>query len=85
MKTTLTIKTNKELRDKAKKVANELGVPLGTVINAMLKQFVREKEILLSVKTTNEMTQRTINEALTGKELEIFDSFKQWKKEMRSV
>jgi addiction module RelB/DinJ family antitoxin len=85
METTLTIKTNKELRNKAKKTANELGIPLGTVINAMLKQFVREKEILLSARNPNKMTMRAIGEALAGKKLETFDSFKQWKKEMRSV
>lgn len=85
MDTTLTIKTNKELRNKAKKVANELGIPLSTVINAMLKQFVREKEIILSARTPNEMTRRAVREALSGKELETFDSFKKWKKEMHSV
>lgn len=49
MNTTLVIKTNKNLRDEAKAVSAELGVPLTTVMNAMLKQFVREKKISLSV------------------------------------
>ena len=48
MDTTLMIKTNKKLRDEAKLVALELGVPLTTVINAMLKQFVREKKFSIS-------------------------------------
>ena len=47
--TILNIKMDKELKADAKKVAVELGVPLSTVVNAFLKQFVREKEITLSV------------------------------------
>lgn len=46
--TILNVKTDKKLKLEAKKVADELGVPLSTVINAFLKQFVRDKEITLS-------------------------------------
>lgn len=46
--TILNIKTDKKLKAEAKKVSGELGVPLSTVINAFLKQFVRDKEITLS-------------------------------------
>ncbi len=46
--TILNIKTDKKLKAEAKRVSAELGVPLSTVINAFLKQFVREKEITLS-------------------------------------
>jgi addiction module RelB/DinJ family antitoxin len=46
--TILNIKTDKKLKAEAKKVSEELGVPLSTVINAFLKQFVRDKEITLS-------------------------------------
>lgn len=52
MDTTLMIKTNKALRDDAKRVASELGVPLTTVVNAYLKQFVREKNFSLSIYPT---------------------------------
>jgi len=48
--TTLMIKTNKALRDDAKRVASALGVPLTTVINAYLKQFVRERQITVSLE-----------------------------------
>lgn len=48
MNTTLTIKTPKKLRDDAKRTAAELGIPLTTVMNAMLKQFVREQTITVS-------------------------------------
>lgn len=46
--TILNVKTDKKLKAEAKKVSEELGVPLSTVINAFLKQFVRDKEITLS-------------------------------------
>jgi len=47
--TILNIKTDKKLKAEAKKVSADLGVPLSTVVNAFLKQFVREKEITLSI------------------------------------
>lgn len=46
--TILNIKTDKKLKADAQKVAGELGVPLSTVMNAFLKQFVRDKELTLS-------------------------------------
>ena len=46
--TILNVKTDKKLKADAQKVAAGLGVPLSTVINAFLKQFVRDKEITLS-------------------------------------
>ena len=48
MQTTFIFKTDKNLRDKAKAVAQDLGVPLTTVINALLKQFVRDRKIVIS-------------------------------------
>lgn len=47
-KTILNIKTEKSLKRAAQETAGELGVPLSTAINAFLKQFVREKELVLS-------------------------------------
>ena len=52
MDTTLVIKTNKELRTNAKRVAGELGIPLTTVVNALLKQFVRNGGITVSLEPT---------------------------------
>ena len=48
MKTILNIKTDKVLKDSAKELARELGVPLSTAINAFLRQFVRDRELTLS-------------------------------------
>jgi antitoxin component of RelBE/YafQ-DinJ toxin-antitoxin module len=48
-KTTLTIKTDKKLRDQAKKMAARLGIPLTTVINARLAEFVRDGHFEVSL------------------------------------
>lgn len=47
--TILNFKTDKKLKAEAKKVAEEMGLTLTEVLNAMLKQFVREKEITFSM------------------------------------
>jgi antitoxin component of RelBE/YafQ-DinJ toxin-antitoxin module len=52
MNTTLTIKIDRRLRDDAKKAADELGIPLTTVVNGMLRKFSRDKEITFSVYPT---------------------------------
>lgn len=49
MKTLINIKTDKELKNNAKKVAEELGLPLGTILNAYLRELVREKRVVFSV------------------------------------
>jgi len=49
MDTTITIKTSKNLREAAKKMAEELGLNLTAVINAYLKQFIRERKFTVSV------------------------------------
>lgn len=50
MNTTITIKTEKKLRDKAKQTAKELGIPLTTAMNAMLRQFVRDRSVTISLE-----------------------------------
>lgn len=46
--TTLTIKTSKKIRDDAKKVASRMGLPLTTIINSMLMQFIRDQTVTIS-------------------------------------
>jgi len=48
MKTMINIKADKEVKEEAQKTAKELGVPLSTVINAFLKEFVRNKSVSFS-------------------------------------
>ena len=66
--TTLTVKTDKKLRNEAKKVAKELGVPLTVAVNAMLRQFVRDRRLVLEGKcvlghTPNAETQKALAQA----------------------
>ncbi len=49
MKTLLTIKTDAEVKREVKEIAQEIGVPLGTIINAYLKQLLRERRVNFSL------------------------------------
>ena len=44
-KTTINIKADSAVKIRAQKVARELGMPLSTIINAYLNQFVRTKTV----------------------------------------
>lgn len=48
MKTMMAIKTDIAVKKRAQKVAADLGLTLSAVVNAMLKQFVRDRAITLS-------------------------------------
>ena len=48
MKTIINIKADKKIKEQAQQVARDLGLPLSTVINAYLMQFIRNKEVHLS-------------------------------------
>ena len=45
MKTLISIKTDVEVKRGIKKIAEELGIPLSTIINAYFKQLLREKRV----------------------------------------
>ncbi|MGH7142216.1 MAG: hypothetical protein ACREF5_01945 [Candidatus Saccharimonadales bacterium] len=47
-KTIINLKVNKSLKHEAQEVANEIGVPLTTVVTASLKEFVRSRSLTLS-------------------------------------
>ena len=59
MKTLINIKTDKDIKRTAQKIANELGLSLSAVLNSYLKHFVREKEIHLAIapKITPELNE----------------------------
>jgi len=50
MKTVLNVKTDKSLKEKAQKIAKDIGVPLSTVVNAYLKEFVRERRVTFTTE-----------------------------------
>lgn len=48
MKVIINIKADKSVKDAAQKIAEELGLSLSAVVNAQLKQFVRNKSVYFS-------------------------------------
>lgn len=89
LNTTLTIKTPKKLRDDAKRTARALGVPLTIAVNTMLRQFVRDRTLVLEAvcpfpsHMPNAKTKKAMLDVLRGRNLEKFDSVDAWEKEMR--
>lgn len=77
------IKTDKKLKQEAQKVAKDLGLPLSTVINSYLRQFVRTKEVHFSMEgelkpSVKKRLDRLEKEARAGKNLiGPFDSIKE--------
>ena len=47
-KTIINLKVSKSLKSEAQELADELGVPLTTVITANLKEFVRSRSLTVS-------------------------------------
>jgi addiction module RelB/DinJ family antitoxin len=47
-KTIISIKSDKEVKENAKKLAQELGLSLSDVINASLRNFIRTREVRFS-------------------------------------
>lgn len=48
MKTVIYIKTDKEVKENAQKLASSLGLNLSDVINASLRNFIRTREVYFS-------------------------------------
>jgi DNA-damage-inducible protein J len=64
MKTILNIKTDIEVKKEAQEVARELGLPISTIINTFLKQFIRDKKVTFSTYTEpSNYLERIIDEA----------------------
>jgi antitoxin component of RelBE/YafQ-DinJ toxin-antitoxin module len=47
-KTVLNVKVDTDVRDVAREVASAIGIPLSTVVNAYLKDFIRNRHVTLS-------------------------------------
>lgn len=89
-KTIINIKTNKELKENAKRVAGEIGVPLSTVINSFLKQFVRDEEVTFSAKDykmtlyLESFAEEARKERINKKDTEYFNTAKSFMKSLNS-
>lgn len=49
MKTVINIKTDKEVKENAQKIASDLGLSLSAIINASLRQLIRSRGAYFSV------------------------------------
>lgn len=45
MKTVLSVKTDKNVKDRAQALAKHMGIPLSTVVNIQLKSFIETGEL----------------------------------------
>lgn len=63
MNTTMLIKTDKALKVKAQKLAKEMGLPLGTLVNNYLKTFVIERQAIFTAPMPNKKTIKIIEQA----------------------
>jgi len=52
-KTILNIKTDKKLKASAQKVAEKIGVPLSTVMNSFLRQFVADESVTFGTNSSS--------------------------------
>lgn len=52
MKTLISIKTEKEIKENAREIAKELGISLSDVVNASLRNFIRTREVYISAVPT---------------------------------
>ncbi|MBI2635438.1 MAG: type II toxin-antitoxin system RelB/DinJ family antitoxin [Parcubacteria group bacterium] len=49
-KTVINVKVDKDTKKKAQVLAKDLGLPLSTIINANLREFVRSGEVVFSIE-----------------------------------
>ena len=62
----INIKADPKLKKEAQRVAGNLGLPLGTVINNYLTQFVQEKSVTFRMPyTLNKKTAKEVREAIS--------------------
>ncbi len=66
--TMISVKMDKSLKLAAQKTAGEFGLPLGTLINAMLRQVVQRREFLL---VAPEVPNAYLRKALRDAEKEV--------------
>jgi addiction module RelB/DinJ family antitoxin len=63
METTMLIKTKKDLKNQAQKLAKEMGLPLSTLINNYLRSFIIDRQVIFNAPMPNKRTIRIIEEA----------------------
>ena len=71
---TLSVRVDAKLKKDASKLADKLGVSLGTVLTVYLKQFLREKRLVIEEYDDTEWTQELEKKYLAAKA-----DYKAWK------
>ena len=64
---TLSVRVDAKLKKDASKLADKLGVSLGTVLTVYLKQFLREKRLVIEEYDDTEWTQELEKKYLAAK------------------
>ncbi len=65
MKTVISVKVDKDVRDNARRVAKKIGVPLSMVVNQQLKHFAAEESIeFRKPLVPNAKTRKILDKAL---------------------
>lgn len=75
----INIKTEKDLKTKVQKVANELGISVSALINGYLKQVVRSQKVIFTIdekpsKYLIEAIKQARKERKEGKSSPVFDN-----------
>jgi len=70
IKETTSIKLDVEIKAKAKKIFNELGITMGEAVNIFLSQVALHKGLPFEVKIPNKETRKAIEEARKGINME---------------
>jgi antitoxin component of RelBE/YafQ-DinJ toxin-antitoxin module len=65
MKTVISVKVDKDVRDRARKAAKRIGVPLSMIVNQQLRMFAAERRIeFVEPLIPNAKTRKILDEAL---------------------
>ena len=74
MKTVINVKADKEVKEQAVAAANDIGLPLSTVVNALLRKFIADKSITFDVswkpsKQFSKTLKRALKDVEAGRNL----------------
>lgn len=65
-KAIINVRTDEDLKKDAQKTAKALGLPLGTIINAYLRELVQEKRVVFSIHPEPNVRARKILDQALG-------------------
>ena len=72
VKETTSVKLDKVAKEEAKYIFNQLGLTMGEAFNLFLHQVSLNKGLPFEVKLPNKLTQKVIEEARQGKNIDDF-------------